>query len=97
MHATLKLLRSKYGSAEGYITQMTSLTSADVVLIRRNLLSNTRYAVTDSESGLKDSTVLVRDQGYVTRLLEFLARTWIVQWIALLISAVRSFTSCLVA
>ncbi|PAV24021.1 tyrosine serine phosphatase [Pyrrhoderma noxium] len=97
MYATLKLLRSKYGSAEGYITQMTSLTSADIVLIRRNLLSNTRYAVTDSESGLKDTTVLVRDQGYAARLLEFLARTWIVQWIAVLISAVKSFTSCLVA
>lgn len=38
MLATLTLIRSTYGSAEGYIKTRTSLTDADIARIKRNLL-----------------------------------------------------------
>ncbi|KAI5116797.1 hypothetical protein M0805_001799 [Coniferiporia weirii] len=37
MYATLAMIRAKYGSAEGYLKQSTSLTDADIMQIRRNL------------------------------------------------------------
>lgn len=37
MQATLTMFREKYGSAEGYLKQATSLTDDDIARIRENL------------------------------------------------------------
>lgn len=37
MRATLAMIREKYGSAEGYLKQNTSLTDDDIARIRENL------------------------------------------------------------
>lgn len=38
MQSTLALLREKFGGAESYVKQHTSLTDADIEQIRKNLL-----------------------------------------------------------
>ena len=98
MYATLSLLRSNYGSVENYIMQVTSLTSTDISLIRRNLLSNSYLvANNNSVSDLKAPTDLSQDQGYAASLLAILRRTWLVQWILVLVVTIKNFTSCLIA
>ncbi|KAL5511143.1 hypothetical protein ACEPAH_4358 [Sanghuangporus vaninii] len=60
MLATLELIRSKYGSAEGYIRARTSLTDADIERIRQNLLlapnSSAPSTPTSSSSSSASST-----------------------------------------
>ncbi|THH10695.1 hypothetical protein EW145_g1158 [Phellinidium pouzarii] len=40
MHASLEMIRTKYGGAEAYIKQCTTLTDADIAQIRKNLAAD---------------------------------------------------------
>ncbi|KAL5529712.1 hypothetical protein ACEPAG_5697 [Sanghuangporus baumii] len=56
MFATLELIRSKYGSAEGYIKARTSLTDADIERIRRNLLFTPNSSALSSPTSSSSSS-----------------------------------------